>query len=150
MPLRLLFFYCSLLAAVEKLLCWRLRLGLRAEFACLLAATAFSYYFKLFLTELTGLLIGSLLAPPAPLLLLFWKVWILSFDPPKPIGFFIMFRLKEGSSIDPFIDGALTLRTVYLRLVGDGSDTICRAIPSISSPSYVAIDSKSASFSAAN
>ena len=75
---------------------------------------------------------------------------ILSEDAPKPIGLFIMFRLKEGSSIDPFIEGAFTLRTVYLRLVGDGAETIYIAIPSISSPSYVAIDSKSASFSAAN
>ena len=81
------------------------------------------------------MLIGLLLAPPAPLFELVGNAGLLSVDPPKPIGLFIMFRLKEGSSIDPFIDGALTLRTVCLRFVGDGSETICRAIPSISSPS---------------
>jgi len=62
-----------------------------------------------------------------------------------------MLLLNEGAiSIDPLDEAALTFRTVYLRFVGDGAETIVKAIPSISSPSVCAIDSKSASFSAAN
>ena len=65
--------------------------------------------------------------------------------------------LKEGFILNELLvlkeplpeDGALTLRTIYLLFVGEGNDTIFKAISPISSPNFAAIDSKSASFSAA-
>ena len=55
-----------------------------------------------------------------------------------------------GISMDPLDELAFTLRTVCLRFVGEGYETIFRAMRSISRPSVWAIDSKSASFSAAS
>ena len=61
-----------------------------------------------------------------------------------------MLMLNEGMSIEPLEDGALTLRTVCLLLLGEGAETIYKAIPSMSRPRSLAIASKSASFSAAS
>ena len=78
------------------------------------------------------------------------KVW-LDCCAPMFKGSLNILLLKEGAiSTDPLDDVAFTLRTVCLRFVGEGSDTICRAIYSMLSPSVIAIDSKSASFSAAS
>ena len=94
------------------------------------------YYFAiLFLTELLPAL----------------SVLVLDCCAPIFNGSLNMLLLKEGAiSSEPLDEGAFTLRTVYLLLVGDGCETIVRAIPSMSRPSVIAIDSKSASFSAAN
>jgi hypothetical protein len=70
---------------------------------------------------------------------------------PKAKGFCIILRVKEGAwDKVPFEEGATTLRTVCLLFVGEGAETISRAINSMLRPSYAAIDSKSASFSAAS
>ena len=62
-----------------------------------------------------------------------------------------MVRLKDGAPLKEFLplEGALTLRTIWRRAVGEGALTISWASPSMSSPNVYAIDSKSASFSAA-
>ena len=68
-----------------------------------------------------------------------------------PAALAIMWRVKLGARDVKLIESCLLiLRTVCRVFFGDGSETSCRAYPSMSSPSFRAISSKSASFSAAN
>ena len=64
-------------------------------------------------------------------------------------GPFIILRVKEGCPREPFDEGALTLRTICRRFEGEGACTMSIASYSMLSPRVAAIDSKSASFSAA-
>jgi hypothetical protein len=75
----------------------------------------------------------------------------LPFEEPAARGFRMIFSLNEGAwDMDPDEDGAFTLRTVYLLFKGEGSEMILSAISPILRPSFSAIYSKSASFSAAS
>ena len=78
------------------------------------------------------------------------KFWLDCYAPIFKGSLNILLLNEGGISNEPFDELAFTLRTVYRRFVGEGSDTICKAISSILRPSVIAIDSKSASFSAAS
>ena len=68
-----------------------------------------------------------------------------------PAALAIMWRVKLGARDVKLIESYLLIfRTVCRVFFGDGSDTSCKAYASMSSPSFRAISSKSASFSAAN
>ena len=63
----------------------------------------------------------------------------------------IMWRVKLGARDVKLIESyLLILRTVCRVFFGDSSETSCKAYASMSSPSFRAISSKSASFSAAS
>ena len=97
----------------------------------------YPYFTRLFLTELLPAFNVELLDCWAPML--------------RGAGCLKILLVKDGTtSMEPLDDGAFTFLTVYLRLVGDGWFTIESAIPSISRPKVCAMDSKSASFSAAS
>ena len=69
-----------------------------------------------------------------------------------------MLLVKEGFIVKEFYplkeplpeDGAFTLRTIWRLLVGEGKETMSKAILSMSRPNLPAMDSKSASFAAAS
>ena len=66
-------------------------------------------------------------------------------------AFVIIWRVKLGACDVKLIESYLLIfRTVCRVFFGDGSETSCKAYASMSSPSFRAISSKSASFSAAN
>ena len=69
-----------------------------------------------------------------------------------------MLLVKEGFIVKEFYplkellpeEGALTLRTIWRLFVGEGNETISKAILSMSRPNLPAMDSKSASLAAAS
>ena len=105
-----------------------------ADFFCMEFLTEFCPVLILFTMssgELPGLRPALLLVPPGALA--------------------IMWRVKLGARDVKLIESCLLiLRTVCRVFFGDGSETSCKAYASMSSPSFRAISSKSASFSAAN
>ena len=113
----------------------------------LYCCSAADFFYMEFLTEFCPVLI--LFATPSGELRLPGLRPTLLLVPPAALAIMCMVKLgaRDVKLIESYL---LILRTVCRVFFGDGSETSCKAYASMSSPSFRAISSKSASFSAAS